>query len=59
LLLAHAQMNRLVATLAVASTLSVAAPPAQCDQVDLGLKDGALKGDSNADYFLVAMLYAW
>jgi len=49
-------MNRLVATLAVASTLSVAAPPEQCAEVGL---DDALRGDSDAEYYLVAMLYAW
>jgi len=52
-------MNRLVATLAVATTLSVAQRE-QCDKVDLGIENEALKGgNTDADYYLVAMLYAW
>lgn len=50
-------MNRLVATLAVVSAIGAAEPPKQCDAVDAA---GLLKEvGAEADYYLVAMLYAW
>jgi len=52
-------MNRAVAALAVATTLSVAVPD-QCDEINLKLKNGQdMRGDADADYYLVALLYAW
>lgn len=52
-------MNRAVAALAVATTLSVAVPD-QCQKVNLKLKNGQdMRGDADADYYLVALLYAW
>jgi len=52
-------MNRVVATLAVATTLSVAVPET-CEKVDLTFNNGQdMRGDSDAEYYLVALLYAW
>lgn len=53
-------MNRILSTLAVASAVVSAVPPEQCAEVGMTLKDGTdMRGDANADYYLVAMLYAW
>lgn len=52
-------MNRLV-TLAVASGVAFAAPHEQCTVIDTSLDTGVdIRGESDAEYFLVAMLKAW
>jgi len=51
-------MNRLFSTLLVGFAL--AAPPETCDVVGTKLADGTdIRGDSDKDYYLAALLYAW